>query len=127
MDRRIARRFVADCEIGVWIPKQGMLGRAKNAEFPAADLSQFGASVIASKSEGLKRGQVLKVKINDSETAAIVRNEFSIPENKRKFRYGLEFVQPSQTFLAAVSDITNEARRLSGENVIDTDLWLRSG
>ncbi len=126
MERRISRRFVTTAVVEVWLPKRGVLGRLKSAEFPAADLSQFGTSVIASKSDGLKRGQVVQVSVDGATCNAIVRNHFDIPDEKRKLRYGLEFIQPSTEFNAAITSIINTARTMSGESIVASDLWLRS-
>lgn len=125
MERRIARRYVTDISINIWIPGQGTLGRAKTAEVPVADLSMFGASVVAKKSDRLGRGKVVQVTINDETTSAIVRSEQPAEDSKR-IRYGLEFVQPSDEFLEHVNSITDDAKRNLGEDVLEEQLWLRS-
>lgn len=125
MERRIARRYVTDMVISIWIPGQGSLGRAKTAEVPVADLSMFGASVFAKKSDRLGRGKVVQVTINDETTTAIVRSERKDEESKRT-RYGLEFIQPSDEFLEQVTLITEQVRRTLGEEVLEEQLWLRS-
>lgn len=124
VERRIARRFATNCILEVWIPRKGVLGRAKTAELPAADLSIFGASVVVSKSDGLRRGQVVQVTLNGESTSAIVRNELPVPDAK-KHRCGLEFVKPSDAFLGHVGDIINQVRKLEGDNVSE-ELWLKS-
>lgn len=112
--------------VEVWLPKRGVLGRLKSAEFPAPDLSQFGAAVIAPKADGLKRGQVVQVSIDGATCNAIVRNEFRIEGERKKLRYGLEFIQPSSDFNDAVTTIINMTRSMSGEKVAASELWLRS-
>ena len=123
MERRIARRFSTDSVLEIWIPKKGFLGRSKTAELPARDLSIFGASIYVSKSDGIRRGQVLQVTIDGASTSAIVRNEAVEPDNR--LRCGLEFIQPSDAFLAIIGRLINEVRSTQGENVSE-ELWLRS-
>lgn len=125
MERRIARRYVTDIVINIWIPARGALGRAKTAEVPVADLSMFGASVYAKKSDNLARGKVVQVAINDETTTAIVRSENRNQETKRT-RYGLEFIQPPEAFIDQIRELTESARRVSGEDVREEQLWLRS-
>lgn len=111
--------------LSVWIPRQGSLGRAKTAEVPVADLSMFGASVLAKKSDRLARGKVVQVTIDDQTTTAIVRSE--IPnENSKQSRYGLEFIQPTDEFLDRIRHVTETARRIQGEDIREEQLWLRS-
>lgn len=124
MERRIAKRFEADCTLEIWIPKKGVLGRARTAEFRAADISIFGASVEAHTSDGLKRGQVVQVSIGGNTSSAIVRNEFPGSE-KNTNRFGLEFIKPSDPFLAVVTDLINSIKRMQGASVTE-ELWLRS-
>ncbi len=126
MERRIARRYVTDAEIEIWIPRAGILGRARSAEFPAADMSMFGTSVYAGTNDGLKRGQVVEITIGSESTTAIIRSE-EATDTKKRSRYGIEFIKPSEEFLDEVRIITNEARRLMGETVGQENLWLRSG
>ncbi len=123
MERRIARRFSTDSVLEIWIPKKGFLGRAKTAELPARDLSVFGASIFVSKSDGIRRGQVVQVTIDGASTSAIVRNEF--PESGDRLRCGLEFIQPSDAFLTITGRIINEVRATDGVSVSE-ELWLRS-
>jgi hypothetical protein len=125
VERRIARRYATDTVLDIWIPRKGMLGRAKTAELPAADLSVFGASVVVSKSDGVQKGQVVKVTLNGHSTSAIVRNELPIPEETKRHRCGLEFVKPSEEFIAEVTQLINRARKLVGESTSE-ELWLRS-
>lgn len=126
MERRIARRYVTDTVIEIWIPRKGVLGRAKTAEVPVADMSMFGASVYANKSDKLARGQVVEVFIGHEKTAAIVRSEKPGGESKKLARYGLEFIKPSDEFLSEVRLITETCRRMVGEDVSGEQLWLRS-
>ena len=125
MERRIARRYVTDMVISLWIPAQGSLGRAKTAELQVNDLSMFGASVHAKKSDKLGRGKVVQVTINDETTTAIVRSEHEGDRDKR-MRYGLEFIQPSEEFLDQIREVTENARRSQGEDVREEQLWLRT-
>lgn len=85
----------------------------------------FGASVVAKKSDRLGRGKVVQVTLDNETTTAIVRSEKSIPDSKQ-LRYGLEFIQPSDEFLAKVTVLTEAARKNLGENVVDEALWLRT-
>ena len=91
--------------ISLWIPAQGSLGRAKTAELPVKDLSMFGASVHAKKSDKLGRGKVVQVTINDETTTAIVRSEHE-GDGDKLMRYGLEFIQPSEEFLDQIREVT---------------------
>ncbi len=116
---------MTDVEVEVWIPRAGMLGRAKTVEFPAADMSMFGTSVYANASSGMKKGQVVQITIGSESTTAIIRSEEKTNEKKRS-RFGIEFIQPSDEFLDEVRIITNEARRLMGEQVGQENLWLKS-
>lgn len=111
--------------INVWIPSQGTLGRAKTTEVPVADLSMFGASVFAKKSDRLARGKVVQVTIDDQTTTAIVRSEIKSDESKLT-RYGLEFIQPTEEFLDRIRTVTETARRIQGEDIREEQLWLRS-
>jgi hypothetical protein len=124
MERRIARRFEANCVLEIWIPKKGVLGRARTAEFPANDISIFGAGVEAHKSDGLKRGQVVQVSVNSHTTSAIVRNEFPGLQ-KNTSRYGLEFVKPSDEFLTVITALIDRLKQLQGESASE-QIWLRS-
>ena len=126
VERRIARRYVTDTVIEIWIPRKGVLGRAKTAEVPVADMSMFGASVYANKSDKLARGQVVEVFIGHEKTTAIVRSEKPGGDSKRLARYGLEFIKPTDEFLAEVRLITETCRRMVGEDVGEEQLWLRS-
>ena len=103
----------------------GVLGRAKTAEVPVADMSMFGASVYANKSDKLARGQVVEVLIGNEKTAAIVRSE-KPGGSTRLGRYGLEFIKPTEQFLAEVRLITETCRRMVGEDVGEEQMWLRS-
>lgn len=127
MERRIARRYVTDTVIEIWIPRKGVLGRARTAEVPVADMSMFGASVYANKSDKIARGQVVEVAIGDEKTTAIVRSEKPGGDTKTLLRYGLEFIKPTDAFLAEVRLITETCRRMVGEDVSEEQLWLRSG
>lgn len=127
MERRIARRYVTDTVIEIWIPRKGVLGRARTAEVPVADMSMFGASVYANKSDKIARGQVVEVAIGRYKTTAIVRSEKPSGDAKTLLRYGLEFIQPTPEFLAEVRLITETCRRMVGEDVNEEQLWLRSG
>ncbi len=111
--------------VEIWIPRKGVLGRAKTAEVPVADMSMFGASVYAAKSDKLARGQVVEVSIDGEKTTAIVRSE-KPGETKRLARFGLEFIKPSDEFLAQVRLITENCRRMVGEDVGEEQVWLRS-
>ena len=126
MERRIARRYITDTVVEIWIPRQGTLGRARTAEVPVADMSMFGASVYANKSDKLARGQVVEVALGAEKTTAIVRSEKPGSDNKTLCRYGLEFIKPTDAFLSEVRLITETCRRLSGEDVGRQQLWLRS-
>ena len=126
MERRIARRYVTDTVVEIWIPRKGVLGRAKTAEVPVADMSMFGASVYASKSDKLARGQVVEVTIGREKTTAIVRSEMAGEEDLKLSRYGLEFIKPTDEFLSEVRLITETCRRMVGEEVGEEQLWLRS-
>ena len=125
MERRIARRFPTDVVLEIWIPKRGVLGRAKTAMLPAADLSIFGASVVVSPSDGLKRGQVVQVSINGESTSAIVRNEKEDPDNRKMQRCGIEFVKPPDSFVEIITDIINRVKALEGAAASE-EIWLRS-
>lgn len=125
MERRIARRFPTDVVLEIWIPKRGVLGRAKTAMLPAADLSIFGASVVVAPSDGLKRGQVVQVAINGESTSAIVRNQKDDPDHAGLLRCGIEFVKPPDEFVGYVTDIINRVKKLEGENASE-EIWLRS-
>jgi hypothetical protein len=116
---------MTDTVVEIWIPRKGVLGRATTAEVPVADLSMFGASVYASKSDKLARGQVVEVSIGYEKTTAIVRSE-KPGESKRLGRYGLEFIKPTDEFLSEVRLITETCRRMVGEDVSEEQLWLRS-
>ena len=126
VERRIARRYVTDTVVEIWIPRKGVLGRAKTAEVPVADMSMFGASVYAAKSDKLARGQVVEVLIGREKTTAIVRSEKPGGSDKQLSRYGLEFIKPSDEFLAEVRLITESCRRMVGEDVGEEQVWLRS-
>lgn len=126
VERRIARRYVTDTVIEIWIPRKGVLGRAKSAELPVADMSMFGASVYAAKGDKIAKGQVVQVTIGDERATAIVRSERPSQERATLCRYGLEFIKPSDSFLNEVRLITETARRLSGEEIGQEQLWLRS-
>ena len=92
---------------------------------PVGDLSLFGAGVYAKKSDKLARGKVVQVTIDKETTTAIIRSE--IPsEDSKQIRYGLEFIQPTEEFLDKIREVTESARRLLGEEVVDNQLWLRS-
>jgi len=123
VERRIARRFSTDSILEIWVPKKGILGRSKTAELPARDLSVFGASIYVSKSDGIRKGQVVQVTIDGASTSAIVRNEHTEADNR--MRCGIEFIQPSDAFLAITGRIINEVRNSGGERVSE-ELWLRS-
>jgi len=125
VERRITRRYSTDTVLEIWIPRRGILGRAKTAELPAADLSVFGASVVVSKADGLQKGQVVKVTLNGNSTSAIVRNELPIPHETKIHRCGLEFVKPTEEFIAEVTQLINLARKLRGDEASE-ELWLRS-
>lgn len=126
MERRIARRYVTDTVIEIWIPRKGVLGRARTAELPVADLSMFGASVIANKSDKLGRGQVVEVRLGPNSTTAIVRSERPSDDDDARLKYGLEFVKPTDAFLADIRLVTETSRRVAGEEVSHEQLWLRS-
>lgn len=111
--------------LDVWIPRSGSLGRAKTAEVPVGDLSLFGAAVYAKKSDKLARGKVVQVTIDDETTTAIIRSE-SESQDSKQVRYGLEFIQPTEEFLDKIRGITEHARKMLGEEVVDDQLWLRS-
>ena len=117
---------MTDTVVEIWIPRKGVLGRAKTAEVPVADMSMFGASVYASKSDKLARGQVVEVTIGREKTTAIIRSEMQGDEDKKLSRYGLEFIKPDDAFLAEVRLITETCRRMVGEEVGEEQLWLRS-
>lgn len=118
---------MTDTVIEIWIPRKGVLGRARTAEVPVADLSMFGASVHANKTDKLARGQVVEVSIGREKTTAIVRSEKPSEESPAMLRYGLEFIKPTEGFLAEVRLITETCRRIVGEDVREEQLWLRSG
>lgn len=119
---------MTDTVIEIWIPRKGVLGRARSAELPVADMSMFGASVYAAKNEKIAKGQVVEVAIGDAKTAAIVRSERPGSESRNVLRYGLEFIKPSEEFLDQVRMITESCRRIVGEdtNKDQEQLWLRS-
>jgi hypothetical protein len=117
---------MTDSVIEIWIPRQGVLGRARTAEVPVADMSMFGASVYANKSDKLARGQVVEVSIGRENTTAIIRSEKTSDDSKRLARYGIEFIKPSEAFLGEVRFITETGRRMVGEDVSHEQLWLRS-
>lgn len=126
VDRRTSRRFSTDIDLDVLIPRAGLLGRARTVELHAADLSMFGVSVLAEQSDGLKRGQVVRITLDDATTTAIVRHEEIVDDAPDSVvRYGLEFIRPSDEFIVKTHDITNMARELIGEQVSE-ELWLRS-
>lgn len=127
VERRIAKRYVTDTVVEIWIPRKGVLGRARTAEVPVADLSMFGASVYASKSEKIARGQVVEVAIGNEKSTAIVRSERESGDSKKLSRYGLEFIKPSDAFLNEVRMITESCRRMVGEDISHESMWLRSG
>lgn len=127
MERRIARRYMTDTVIEIWIPRKGVLGRAHSCELPVADMSMFGSSVYAPKSEKIAKGQVIEVSIGMARTTAVVRSERPVEGSKKLLRYGLEFIKPSDEFLAEVRLITESSRRMSGEEIGQEQLWLRSG
>ncbi len=126
MERRIARRYVTDSIIEIWRPRKGVLGRARTAELPVADLSMFGASVFANKSDRIARGQVLGVSLGPTKATAIVRSEQPSGDGDGRLRYGLEFINPTDEFLAEVGQITETSRRIAGEHVGQEQLWLRT-
>jgi hypothetical protein len=126
VERRIARRYVTDTLIEIWIPRQGVLGRARTAELPVADLSMFGASVIANKSDKLARGQVVEVTLGPEKTTAIIRSERQSEDGNNRNQYGIEFIKPTDGFLAEVRLITETCRRIAGEHVSQEEMWLRS-
>ncbi len=126
MERRIARRYVTDTVIEIWIPRKGVLGRARTAEVPVADMSMFGASVFAKKSDRLARGQVVEVRLGHHKTTAIIRSEQGADEHDGRLRYGLEFINPTDGFVSEVRLITETCRRIAGEDVGQEQLWLRS-
>jgi len=126
VERRIARRYVTESVVEIWIPRKGVLGRARNAELPASDMSMFGASVMAHKNEKMQKGQVIEVSIAGQKTTAIVRSERVTRDDKDVSNYGLEFVKPSDGFLAEVRSIVEECRRLANEELYSEQLWLRS-
>ena len=117
---------MTDTVVEVWIPRKGVLGRAKTAEVPVADMSMFGASVYANKSDKLARGQVVEVSIGHQTSTAIIRSEKPSGDSKRLARYGLEFINPSEEFLSEVRLITETCRRMVGEDIGEEQLWLRS-
>ena len=125
VERRIARRFPTDVVLEIWIPKRGVLGRAKTALLPAADMSIFGASVVVAPSDGLKRGQVVQVSINGESTSAIVRNEMDDPDHDGMLRCGIEFVKPPDAFVDGVTEIINRVKALQGATASE-EIWLRS-
>ena len=87
----------------------------------------FGSSVYAPKSEKIAKGQVIEVSIGMARTTAVVRSERPVEGSKKLLRYGLEFIKPSDEFLAEVRLITESSRRMSGEEIGQEQLWLRSG
>ena len=112
--------------VEIWIPRQGVLGRARTAEVPVSDMSMFGASVYANKSDKLARGQVVEVSLGPEKTTAIVRSEQPDGDNKALRRYGLEFIKPTDAFLSEVRLITETCQRLVGDDVRREQLWLRT-
>lgn len=125
MERRIARRYFTESNVELWVARKGVLGRVKSVELPVADMSMFGASVFAAKTEKLAKGQVVEVAIGSEKTAAIIRSER--PGNgPDQFRYGIEFIKPSEAFLSEVRLITEASRRSQGEEINGEQLWLRS-
>lgn len=86
----------------------------------------FGAAVYASPSDKLARGQVVEVTIGTEKTTAIVRSEQGTDEAKKLSRFGLEFIKPTEEFLAEVRLITESCRHMVGEDVGQEQLWLRS-
>ena len=116
MDRRIARRYITETVVEIWIPRQGVLGRARTAEVPVSDLSMFGASVYANRSDKLARGQVVEVALGPEKTTAIVRSEQQVGDKTLR-RYGLEFIKPTDAFLSEVRLITETCERLVGDDV----------
>ncbi|MFT7476023.1 MAG: hypothetical protein ACI81L_002969 [Verrucomicrobiales bacterium] len=117
---------MTDSVIEIWIPRQGVLGRARTAEVPVADMSMFGTSVYANRSDKLARGQVVEVSIGRENTTAIIRSENPSEDSKRLARYGIEFIKPSEAFLSEVRAITETCRRMAGEDIGQEELWLRS-
>ena len=126
MERRIARRYIADSELEIWVSRKGALGRVRRVELPVADLSMFGASVFAEKGAKLAQGQVVEVSIGGASTTAIIRSERTEGAGDGEFRYGLEFVKPSDAFLGEVRLLTEAYRRSQGESVTGEELWLRT-
>lgn len=126
VERRISRRYVTDTVIEIWIPRKGVLGRAKGFEVPVADMSMFGSSVYANKGTKLAKGQVIEITIAGQKTAAIVRSERSTEDEGFDLRFGLEFIKPTEAFLSEVRLITEACRRSVGEDIRDEQLWLRS-
>lgn len=126
VERRIARRYVTDTVIEIWIPRKGVLGRARTAELSVADLSMFGASVIADDSDKLARGQVVEVRLGPNATTAIVRSERPLEGERTLKRFGLEFVKPTDSFLAEIRLVTETSRQIAGEEISHEQLWLRS-
>ena len=127
MERRIARRYLTDSEIEIWVAKKGVLGRVRKLELPVADLSMFGASVYAPVGDKLAKGQVVEVSIAGETTAAIIRSERPGDNGGDELRYGIEFIKPTDQFLAEVRKITEAYRQAQGETVTPEQLWLRSG
>lgn len=127
MERRIARRYLTDSEIEVWVARKGVLGRVRKLELPAADLSMFGASVYAGPASKLAKGQVIEVVIAGEKTAAIIRSERPGEAGGNERRYGIEFIKPTDEFLAHVRSITELCRHEQGEQVTSEQIWLRSG
>lgn len=117
---------MTDTVIEIWSPRKGVLGRARTAEVPVADMSMFGASVFAKKSDKLARGQVVEVSLGHNKTTAIIRSEQPTKDGDSRSRYGLEFINPTDSFLAEVRLITETSRRIAGEDVGHEQLWLRS-
>ena len=117
---------MTDSIIEIWRPRKGVLGRARTAELPVADLSMFGASVFANKSDRIARGQVLGVSLGPTKATAIVRSEQPSGDGDGRLRYGLEFINPTDDFLAEVGLITETCRRIAGEHAGQEQLWLRT-
>ena len=86
----------------------------------------FGASVFAEKGAKLAQGQVVEVSIGGASTTAIIRSERTEGAGDGEFRYGLEFVKPSDAFLGEVRLLTEAYRRSQGESVTGEELWLRT-
>ena len=68
----------------------------------------------------------MQISIDGATCNAIVRNHFPVEGERRKLRYGLEFIQPTTEFNTAVTVIINAARSMTGESIMSSDLWLHS-